>query len=58
MKRPPNLDFFFQKSVFYVIIGLNVNYEKTVVAQNKSNLLLKNYFYNMLTLQLIQLKMV
>ena len=33
-------------------------YEKTVVAQNKSNLPLKNHFYNMATLQLIQLKMV
>ncbi len=33
-------------------------FEKTVVAQNKSNLSLKNNFYNMSTLQLIQLKMV
>jgi hypothetical protein len=31
-------------------------YEKTIVAQNKSNLLLKNQMYNMSTLQLVQLK--
>jgi hypothetical protein len=34
------------------------NYEKTVVVQNKLNLLLKNHFYNMWKLQLIQLKTV
>ncbi len=32
-------------------------YEKTLVGQNKSNLLLKNQMYNMSILLLIQLKM-
>jgi hypothetical protein len=31
-------------------------YEKTVVAQNKSNLLLKNHFYNMAILQFNTIK--
>ncbi len=38
------------------IIMLYIKYEKNIVAQNKSNLLLKNPMYNMSTLQLIQLK--
>ncbi len=38
------------------VLLLKTKYEKTVVAQNKSNLFLKNQMYNMSTLQLIQLK--
>jgi hypothetical protein len=38
-----------QHDIHYINI-----YEKTVVAQNKSNLVLKNHFYNAITLQLIQ----
>jgi hypothetical protein len=33
-------------------------YDKTDVAQNKSNLLLKNQIYDMVLLQLIQVKLV
>ncbi len=44
---------FTQKSAF-----IEGHVMKKLVAQNKSNLLLKNHFYNMSTLQLIQLKMV
>jgi len=37
---------------FWPNVGMPCIYEKTVVAQNKSNLLLKNHFYNMAILQL------
>jgi hypothetical protein len=42
---------------FWPNVGMLCIYEKTVVAQNKSNLLPKNLFNNMAILQLIQLKM-
>ncbi len=38
-------------------IDIATNYEKTLVAQIKSNLLLRSQMYNMTSLQLIQLKM-
>jgi len=41
---------------FYSVSLPNTKYEKTLVAQNKLNLLLKTWMYNMSSLQKIQLK--